>query len=328
MAGINLGLIGLGSIGQVHLRNCLLLRNANLTAVADVSKKALNCAKAAGVQDTFVDYHELLKRSNVDAVVVALPTHLHYECAIAAIESHKHVFLEKPIARNTVEGEAIAKAANKYGVKLMVGYPLRFSSSYQELKSKLVNCELGDVQIAHATNISTGPFTHRAETNSPVPVPEWWWDQNLTGGGALMDLGSHMIDLSRWYFGTVTSVKCYLGYRFNLPQEDHATCLLKFEHGQVCIISVGWFSQRAQIKMEVFGTSGHFTTLQWQQSKLRTAMGLLLNKPPASSWPYLREIQYFIGCLEAGIQPSPSAESALEDLKVIETAYANRLILD
>ncbi|MCD6431686.1 Gfo/Idh/MocA family oxidoreductase, partial [Candidatus Bathyarchaeota archaeon] len=120
---INLGLIGLGFIGKVHLKNCMKLKSARVVAVADVSKRALRFAQRMGVKKLFTDYHELLKQPDIDAVLISLPTFLHAPCAISAAEEGKHIFLEKPLARNTKEGKEIIAAARKHDVKLMIGYP-------------------------------------------------------------------------------------------------------------------------------------------------------------------------------------------------------------
>jgi len=282
-------------------------------------------AKRLGVPNTYQDYCELLGSSNVDAVIIALPTHLHAECARAALENHKHVLLEKPLARNTEEGKLILSAADNYGVKLMVGYPALFFPPNERLKAKIDSGELGEIQMVHAVNVGTGPFGHRADTGAPVPVPDWWWKKELIGGGALIDLGSHMINLTRWYFGNIVEAKSYLGYRFHLEAEDHAICLLKFERGQICVINVGWFSQSFESKIDVYGTVGSATTVQGPVSRARTALQLLLRKTPSSQIPFIREVQHFVGCLLRDEQPQPSGEEALRDLEVIELAYANRL---
>jgi UDP-N-acetylglucosamine 3-dehydrogenase len=328
MHRVKLGLIGLGYIGKIHLINCLKLQNAQLVAVADVSKKALNDAKKLGVAETYTDYHELLNNKDIEAVIIALPTHLHAECAKAADEKHKHILLEKPLARNTNEGEEILFAARRYNVKLMIGHSARHNDVYKNLKKKIETGELGEIQIAYAINIGSGPFMHRAEAGSPKPVPDWWWKRDLTGGGALIDLGSHMINLTRWYFGEVIDAKGYLGYRYNLEQEDHAICVLKFGNGQVAIINVGWFSQKSNIKIEVYGTAGHASASSNPPNKIITALQLMLRRTPIFYVPYLNEIQHFVDSIEKDFQPQPSGEDGLRDLEVIEKAYKNAIKLN
>ncbi|MGD0994185.1 MAG: Gfo/Idh/MocA family oxidoreductase [Candidatus Bathyarchaeia archaeon] len=84
-------------------------------------------------------------------------------------------------------------------------------------------------------------FFHRAVENSPVPVPDWWFNTEYTGGGVLVDLGSHIINLLRWFFGEIVDVKGQFGHRFSMDFEDSAMCLARFDSGSVAVINVGWF---------------------------------------------------------------------------------------
>jgi predicted dehydrogenase len=325
MEKINLGVIGLGFIGKVHLRNCLNLKSVRVVAAADTSKKALNYAKAFGVKQLFTDYHELLKLRDLDAVVISLPTHLHADSAINAMEEGKHVFLEKPLARNLKEGQEIVSAARRKGVKFMVGYPLRFASEFVNLKSQIESGVLGDIQMTHAVNISVGPFFHRAESTVPRPVPEWWLNKELTGGGALIDLGCHMINLTRWYFGEIKSIKAYLGHRFNLEVEDHAVCITNFECRTTAIINVGWFSQKDVIGVELYGTMNYAFSFRPSQNKVKTAVKLLLGKTPEFFKPYFKELMNFINCINEDGEPVSSGCDAIKDLEAITQAYKNKV---
>ena len=328
MRKINLGIIGMGYIGKTHLLNCLRLENAAPVAVADVSKKALSNAKELGVPNTYANYHELLQNSDVDAVIIALPTHLHAECAEAAAESHKHILLEKPIARNTLEGQQILSAAQKNNIKLMIGHPDRFVDDNQVLKNRIENGELGEIQVAYATNIGSGPFLHRQGGDAPVPVPEWWWKKELTGGGALIDLGSHKINLLHWFFGDVVDVKCYMGYRYKLEMEDHALCTLRWASGLVAVVNVGWFSQQSVDRLDVYGTVGCASAGRAEQSKIKTALQLMLRRPTSYLMSHLHELEYFVDCLQKDEQPqNTSGEEAIKDLEVIERAYKNQIEL-
>jgi len=324
---LKLGIIGLGHVGQIHLQHAKRLDNARVIAVADLSKKALSRAKSYGVKKAFTDYTQLLKDPEIDAVIIALPTHLHLKCAIDAAEAKKHIMLEKPIARNTEEAKEILKAARKNDVKLMIGYPLRFNQQFQTIKRKILDGTLGDIEIAIANYISTGPFFHRAEAHAPIPVPEWWFHKELTGGGALIDLGSHLINLLRWYFGEITDIKSHLGYRFNMDFEDKATCLAKFENRITAIINVGWFLQGYQLKIELIGTVDHITAQHKPSNPLFTAMQMLTMGTSQFYQGHKAELQHFINCLIQERTPSPSGEDGLKDLIAIEQAYKNQIHL-
>ena len=328
MQKVKLGLIGLGYIGKTHLRNSLKLANASLEAVSDISKRALNNAKKDGVRKTYTNYEQLFEDPQIDAVIIALPTHLHLDCAKKAAEAKKHILLEKPIAKNVTEAKEILSTAQKNDVKLMIGYPLRFNTTMCDLKNKLNTSELGDIVAAYATNVSTGPFMHRAQGHAPVPVPEWWFKKELTGGGALIDLGSHMINLLRWYLGEFTDIKSYLGYRFNLEFEDQATCLGRFKSGATAVINVGYYSQKFQLKVELLGTADHAVAASIHPNPIIAAVQMLTTSTSSFWQPYIAELEYFVNCIVADMQPCPSGNDGLKDLQTIESAYKNSIQLD
>jgi predicted dehydrogenase len=326
LKNVNLGLIGLGTRGKTLLDGCLRLENANLVAVADVSKKALRFARDIGVKNVQVDYNKLLNDQTIDAVVISLPNFLHYECAKRAAEAGKDILLEKPLARNLMEGEQILSYVKREGVKLMLGYGLRFSEPFTRLKDQIQNGELGEVQIASATNISTGPFSPRTAISEPAPVPAWWFDKELTGGGALLDLGSHIINILRWYLGEVDSVKSYLGYRFNLGFEDSAVVFLKFKNDAIATVNVGWFSKDYRVSVELYGTvkgvyaaNSHPGFLDFASDAIKSRFG----KIKRSLVNTCKELQYFVDCVNSDVNPYPSGEEGLLDLKIISLAYNN-----
>lgn len=328
---MNLGLIGLGSIGKIHLKNCLRLKNARLLSVTDPEKKVLQFARKMGIRNVQVDYKELLGDRNIDAVIISVPNFLHSECAQRAAEAGKHIFLEKPLARNTAEGEQILATAKRHGVKLMVGYPSRFNRDFIELKNKIENGLLGDIQMAYASYISEGPFSPRGEVGRPAPVPSWWFNKELTGGGALLDLGIHAISLFRWYFGEVVDAKSFLGYRFQMDFEDHASCYLKFKEGPIATINVGWFSKVPRVSLELYGTVSYATVVFSKPDAFEIISDDIrkkLGRIERSMDRYYRELEYFVECINGDTAPSPSGEEALQDLKIVSMAYENAEQLD
>jgi predicted dehydrogenase len=327
MRKVGLGIIGLGYVGNIHLQHSLRLSDASLVAVSDVSAKALRKAKDAGVKKTFNNYELLLKDSSVDAVIIGLPTHLHLQCVKKAAEAKKHIFLEKPIAKNVEEGKEIVSVARRNSVKLMIGYPLRFNPDFCDLKEKIASGKLGDVELAHAVYTSSGPFFHRADDYTPTPVPEWWFNRELTGGGALIDLGSHMINLLRWYFGEITDITSHFGHRFNLDLEDSATCLARFESGTLSTINVGWFSQGYHLRVDLFGTAGHAAAQHLFSHALLKAAQMLTTGISKFFWPHFAELQYFVRSLLNDSPLSPSGEEGLKDLEAITRAYDNEMQL-
>jgi predicted dehydrogenase len=327
MKTVKIGIIGLGYIGKIHYSHCLKIPEVEVTAVADVSEKALRNAKNDGVKKTFLNYEDLLKEPEIDAVIIGLPTHLHLKCAIQSAEAGKNIFLEKPIARNVQEAKDIISAAEKNSVKLMMGYPLRFDKNLCSVKEQMNKGLIGEVENAHATFTSSGPFFHRAEGTSPVPVPDWWWNQELTGGGVLIDLGSHIINLLRFYFGEITDIKSYLGHRFNMDFEDSAMCTAKFDSGTVASINVGWFSQSYTLKLDFLGSVKSASVYQAPSNPLITATQMLITGRSKFRQPHLDELKHFVNCLINDAEPSSTGQDGLKDIEAIQLAYNNQISL-
>lgn len=328
MKKVGLGIIGLGYIGNTHCRNSQRLACADLAAVADVSQKALRNAKEMGVEKTYTDYQELLRDPAVDAVIIGLPTHLHLDCAKRAAEANKHIFLEKPMARTVSEAKEILSCAQKNGVKLMMGYHLRFNDSFRSLKEQIHSGTLGDVESALATFVSSGPFFHRNEDNAPVPVPEWWFTKQLTGGGVLVDMGCHMINLLRFFFGEIVSIQSHFRYRFNMDFEDGALCVARFDSGTVAVINVGWFSQEYSLKVELFGSVKHSLVEIVPSNPFSTVVQTLATGIPRFYRSHFNELQHFVDCLVEDKSPLSTGLDGLKDMEAIFQAYNNKISMD
>jgi myo-inositol 2-dehydrogenase / D-chiro-inositol 1-dehydrogenase len=298
--------------------------------VADTSKSALQYAANRGIKKTYANYEDLLLDKSVDAVIINLPNFLHLESAIKAAEAGKDILLEKPLAGKLEDGEKIVSSVEKNKVKLLLGYPLRFNPLFRDIREKIFNGYFGEIEMAEATNISHGPFAGQADRVGPVPVPNWWFDKELVGGGALLDLGIHMIDLLVWYFGEVESVSSYLGYTFNMSAEDAATCIIKFSNGPIAVVKAGWFSLDHSISVSLNGTSRSFSTVFppkkdrlkfiWNDFKNIIGQSHEINE-------ISEEIKYFVDCINRDVEPSPSAKEGLFDLQIISNAYKHASVL-
>jgi myo-inositol 2-dehydrogenase/D-chiro-inositol 1-dehydrogenase len=327
MDSVRLGIVGLGFIGQLHMRHALRAPNAKVVAVADTSTLALKRAKAAGIEKTYTDYTEMFHDPNIDAVVVSLPTHLHLGCVVKAAQAKKHIFLEKPISTTLSEGKEILDATEQNHVKLMMGYPMRFNRHFKQVKTDLEDGLLGDVENVHATYVSSGPFFHRADGHSPVPVPDWWFNLQLTGGGVLMDLGCHLFNLLRWWFGEILDVKAQFGHRLRMDFEDSAMCLARFESGSVAVVNVGWFSQEYLLRLDLLGSVRNVSVSHTPASGASNIYQMLTKGITAFNQPHFDELQYFVDCIAKDKSPSPSGLDGLRDLEAILKAYNNQIII-
>lgn len=321
---LNLGIVGLGYQGKIHLRNCLRIKETKLLGVADVSEKALKFARKLGVKNVYTNYDDLLKNKQLDAIVISLPNFLHLEGAAKAAQAGKDILLEKPLARNVEEGEKIVSSVRRNRVRLMLGYDLRFNLVLRKIYDMIAEGVFGDVQIVEATNVSSGPFASRSDRVGPSPVPSWWFDKGLAGGGALLDLGSHLIDLLTWYFGEVKDVRSYLGYMFHMELEDVATCALKFKKGPLATIEVGWFSKDFIQSIQIFGTAKNIQVRFPSPSIIGIVWNDVKRKLGRHNHdPYYSELKYFVECLRKDELPHPSGEEGLRNLQIISLAYKN-----
>lgn len=333
MKKVKVGILGFGTMGRLHLKNCLLMKDVEV-AIADTSKLALLKAKKMGIKELYRDYQELLQKAKVDAVMITLPNFLHKESACLAAEKGFDIFVEKPLARTAKECESIVQSTKKKNVKLMVGFYQRFLDRNQTLKLMIDSGALGDIELIAYELVGSGPFSHRFP---PSPVPEWWFDVKMVGGGALLDTGCHMIDLIRWLINDEASVKyVFLGYKFRLPLEDTAVLSLQFSRGTKAVLMTGWFSTRTAQRIALYGTVGS-TSLGELTSDIsmkravneviKNVVRRLLGKniKPYSlsevSKAYYKELEHFINCVREDKEPLVKGKDGLECAKLIDDAY-------
>jgi predicted dehydrogenase len=159
-------------------------------------------------------------------------------------------------------------------------------------------------------------------------VPNWWFDKELVGGGALLDLGIHMVDLLAWYFGEVESVSSYLGYAFNMSAEDTATCIIKFKKGPLAVVNAGWFSRDHFVSISLNGTSRNFSAAVFKKSILRIVWNDFKSiAGRGAGGSTAEELKYFVDCISRDVDPSPSAKDGLSDLRIISMAYEHASVL-
>ncbi len=140
-----------------------------------------------------------------------------------------------------------------------------------------------------------------------------------------MDMGSHLINLMRWYFGEITEIKSHLGYRFNMDFEDSAMCLAKFESGTVALVNVGWFSQQYTLKVDFFGSVKNLTAIHSPPNPLVGAIQMLATGKSKFYQAHIDELRNFIDYLISGIPPKSSEQDGLRDMEAIDLAYKNQI---
>jgi len=337
---IKVGLVGLGHMGLLHLRNTRFIEDIQLVAAADRSKRSLKEAESYGVKNLFEDYHDMLKLNGLDAVIIALPNFMHEECVTLFAEKGVHIFVEKPLARNVSECKKIEQLVKKKGLILTVGHNYRFFDHVRKLKEACSKGILGDIELANMEHFVNGPFAHPLE---PKPVHEWWLNRELSGGGVLLDQGVHMIDLFRWFFPNPKLMFVNLGYRYGLEIEDSAIIVLESQtSGTRGIISIGWFQKMVfpqfNFRITLQGTTSFLSTDDFAPKNLyyhafkeglknffRRIIGKKI-KPLSYTYyytSYFKELKVFFESVRRGeyVGDIATVDDGLETVQIIEEAY-------
>ncbi len=268
---VRIGIIGCGGIANgKHMPSLAKVEQAEMVAFCDiVEERAAEAAKQYGTADAkvYASYRQLLEDSSIDVIHVCTPNDSHAEITVASLEAGKHVMCEKPMAKTAEQARSMLDAAKRTGKKLTIGYQNRFRADSQYLKQICEKGELGDIYYAKALAIR-----RRA-------VPTWgvFLDEEKQGGGPLIDIGTHALDLTLWMMNNykpkrVTgSVFHKLGSKENAanawgpwdPQkftvEDSAFGFITMEDGATIVLESSWALNSLQIgeaKTILCGTEG------------------------------------------------------------------------
>jgi predicted dehydrogenase len=233
-------LIGAGSMGRNHARVLSELPGVLLAAICDEDLATAGEVAARYGGAIYTDYHRMLDEVKPEAVIIAVPTALHMEVALYALEAGAHILVEKPIAATLEEGHAIIEKASIVHRILMVGHIVRFNPAMRQLKQKLQEGELGRIfQIACRR---VGPFPTR-----------------VRDVGVVIDLAPHDIDLMRYITGTdPVRVYCETERRIHTEYEDLLLGLLRFPDGVTGALEINWLTPTKVREVLVLGERGMF----------------------------------------------------------------------
>jgi predicted dehydrogenase len=247
---MHIGLIGCGMAGSLRAAAAARLPGFRLSAVSDV-----DAVRARAVAERFgaavePEWAHLVRREDIDAVIVSTPPPLHRGMCIDALRYGKHVLCEKPLARSPEECLEMVHAAEQAGRVLATGFNYRFYPAVALAKRILDSGQIGDLDHvrSYAGHPGAGEFTH-----------PWVHDPAVMGGGALMDNGIHIVDLTRYFLGGVVEVKGFTTGRVWQFEgcEDNGFALLRNPAGNVAVLQASWTEWRGyRFWIEVYGTRG------------------------------------------------------------------------
>lgn len=241
---LNVGVIGVGFIGELHARIYSEINNTNLVAVVDINEQKGREIAGRYNCSYYPNMEELFTRSDIDAVSICLPDTLRLEPVLQAAEAGKHILLEKPIARSVEEAERIKKVAEQNGIRLMVAHVMRFDPRYVLLHDQIIDGNIGE--LIHI----------RAKRQNPKEIQE-----RLKGVTSMLYyIGVHDIDLTRWISQSEVE-EVFARKVSKIYEEDCIFALLKFKCGAIGSLEFSWslpnnFSSGLWSEMEVVGTKG------------------------------------------------------------------------
>ena len=246
------GVIGCGGIADRRtMPGMMLADNAELVAVMDINKTfAENCKEKYNAKYAFDNADDLLALEEIQAVYIASPVFCHKEQAMAAADAGKDILIEKPVGLTSKEAEEIAEYCDKKGVKLGVGFMMRFHAYHQKMKEIISSGKIGEIVSA------------RAQFTCWYPEMENCWRQDikLSGGGAMMDMGVHCIDLIRYITGLeVKEAAGFVGNQvFDYSVEDAGAVVMRLENGATAYVDAHFNLPDGCIKpkLEFYGTKG------------------------------------------------------------------------
>jgi predicted dehydrogenase len=253
-----IALLGTGFIGNFYAQSLLGQRRKDIITIvcSDTEESAREFAGKWGIPKYTASLKEAVSDPDSAVVVVGLPNYLHKEAILLACEAKKHVLCTKPLAMNARDAEEILSAVEKAGV--MGGYLEDLVYTPKTLKA---------IEMVKNGSLGKVLWTRSREAH-PGPHSAWFWDKKLSGGGAMVDMGCHCIEIGRSFIGKdvkPVEVICWADTQVKpIEAEDHAIALIKYETGAISQVEVSWnFRGGMDLRDEVSGTEGTIRLDHW-----------------------------------------------------------------
>ena len=318
---MKLGIIGCGLIG---MKRAAADKELSVVAAADLVRDRAEglCSRFGGVPTTA--WKDVLA-SDADIVVIATTHDQLALLALEAVKAGKHVLLEKPGARCAAELEPVARVATEQGLKVKVGFNHRFHPSLLKARQIVDAGKLGPLMFVR------GRYGHGGRLGYDK---EWRFNAAISGGGELLDQGSHLIDLSRWFLGEFSSCHGVLPrYYCNGTVEDNCFMTLSTVAGQCAHLHATWTEWKNMFSFEITGRDGKlaidglggsYGTEQLAFYKMLPEMG----PPETTIWQYpfpdtswAREMKELVNAIQENRAPMGDVHDAIKTLAVIDTLY-------
>lgn len=321
-------IIGAGLIGNKRAKAAHEGGLFSIAGVCDIRREA---AQALAIQygaRIFTDWKKAIMESDADVVLIATTHDLLAPIALAAVKAGKHVFIEKPGARRPGELIPVLKEAKKRKSGVWVGFNHRYHPAVQKMRELLAEKKIGKLMYVR------GVYGHGGRKGYDK---EWRAKPKVSGGGELLDQGSHLIDLTHYLVGKPKLVHAELKkYFWKMPVEDNAFLTLRCPKGETAFLHASWTQWKNRFSYEVFGATGALVI-----SGLGGSYGVesltLYERPPEGGAPketvwefpgqdesFGIELREFMKALESPKRKTKSLEETIVNLEVVEAAYRSQ----
>ncbi|MDO5859831.1 Gfo/Idh/MocA family protein [Methanobrevibacter sp.] len=302
MRTVNVGVIGVGAMGENHVRVYHKMEEANLIAVSDVSERALKKIEKKYGAKGYTEYSELLDDPEIEVVSVCVPTTFHHSVVMEAIEHGKHVLVEKPIAFTLNEAEEMIAAAKEAGVILATGHVERFNPAVQKAKELIDDGVIGDIVSAFAKRV--GPLPPR-----------------IKDVGVSIDLAIHDLDIMNYLFEEdITQVYGTMNSSFDDSEfEDHAEIMVSFDNESTGIIEVNWLTPYKRRELELTGTAG-IISVDYIKQSIEVYGKFAQDIQIKHEEPLKGELKSFLDSVVQDKEPEITGEDGLKALKMVIAA--------
>ncbi len=311
---LKFALIGTGGIAQTYAQAFHDTKSCELVAVADVNKDSADAFAEPFGAKSFDDYPALSENTEFDAVIVSTPPNTHPEIAGFFMNRGKHVLCEKPLCLSPEEASKMNETADSNGVIFTMASKFRYVADVIKAKSLVASGVLGDVvQFDNA-------FTAKIDMSS-----RWNSDQKISGGGVLIDNGTHSVDIIRYFLGPISDVLAVdAGSTQELGVDENVKMLAKTSNGVTASVDLTWgINKELPVFISIYGKRGTLH-VGWQESKYKlnsnpgwTIFGKGYDKVRA----FRSKIENFAGAINGTEELLIKPSDAIASVEVIEAAY-------
>ncbi len=333
---IRVGLIGAGWPSWQHIKGYQKIEGVEVAALSDINEPRLKqIADEYKVPKRYVSYEEMLEREGLDAVSVCSPNALHAEMSIKALKQGLHVICEKPMASTPAMAQEMVKAAKQSGKAFMVGYQRRYGHEAQYVKRQIEKGKFGEIYFARAYWVR----------RSGIPgMGTWFTQKKMSGGGALIDIGVHVLDLALWFMGYpgVKGVSSSWGSKFGARGEgsmqggwraskksrafdvdDYAVAHVTFGNGRSLMLQATWAThvKQDEFNVEIWGEKAGARLYPPEIYSTVDGVEETVTPKVREEWAFDPQMRHFVDCIRTGKRPISPAQEGAKTVELIHRIY-------